>query len=54
MAVCESDSGGALNGSTMDVQRTEKAAKMSRANSPLMHNVRSLMNSFNSEHMSAR
>ncbi|MNP31551.1 hypothetical protein D3C76_1246760 [compost metagenome] len=52
MTVCESDSGGALNGSTMDVQSTEKAAKISKASRPLMRNTGSVMNSVKSERMS--
>ncbi|MNC59939.1 hypothetical protein D3C75_1097830 [compost metagenome] len=54
MTVCESDSGGALNGRTMAVHSTEKAAKISSASRPLARNVGSLMNSLNSEPMSAR
>ncbi|MCY1462747.1 hypothetical protein D9M71_805550 [compost metagenome] len=54
MAVCESDSGAALNGSTMAVHNTENAAKISKASSPLIRSTGSLMNSLNSDRMSAR
>ncbi|MNY79026.1 hypothetical protein D3C86_2194940 [compost metagenome] len=54
MVVCESDSGGALNGSTMDVHSTEKAAKISKARRPLARKMRSVMNSLKTELMSAR
>ncbi|MCY1446525.1 hypothetical protein D9M71_631020 [compost metagenome] len=54
MAVWESDSGGALNGSTMAVHSTEKAAKINSASRPLVRKVRSVMNSLKRELMSAR
>ncbi|MCY1393382.1 hypothetical protein D9M71_82760 [compost metagenome] len=53
MAVCDSDSGGALNGSTMDVHNTENAAKISKASKPRMRKTGSVMNSLNIERMSA-
>ena len=47
--MCDSESGGALKGSTIAVHNTENAAKMSRASRPLTRSNGSLISSVKRE-----